>query len=198
MAITSELVISGFGGQGTLFAGQIVAYAGMDAGRHVTWIPSYGPEMRGGKARCTVVVSDEEIGSPIVRRPTSAIVMNIPSMEAYEPAVTPGGVLIVNSSLIDLTSERKDIAVIYVPATERATDMGNVRVANMILLGAWAAATGVLTPEQLGQALADHLPEGRQKLVPINREALRRGAEVARGQLELAYVSVPVSGSRKP
>jgi 2-oxoglutarate ferredoxin oxidoreductase subunit gamma len=184
MATTSEVIISGFGGQGTLFAGQILAYAGMDAGNHVTWIPSYGPEMRGGKARCTVVVSDEEIGSPIVRRPTAAIVMNIPSMEAYEPAVKPGGVLVVNSSLIDLTSQREDITVIYVPATEMATEMGNVRVANMILLGAWAVATGVLAPEQLGQALADHLPEGRQKLVPINQEALRRGVEVARGQME--------------
>jgi 2-oxoglutarate ferredoxin oxidoreductase subunit gamma len=184
VATTSEVIISGFGGQGTLFAGQILAYAGMDAGNHVTWIPSYGPEMRGGKARCTVVVSDEEIGSPIVRRPTAAIVMNIPSMEAYEPAVKPGGVLVVNSSLIDLTSQREDITVIYVPATEMATEMGNVRVANMILLGAWAVATGVLAPEQLGQALADHLPEGRQKLVPINQEALRRGVEVARGQME--------------
>jgi 2-oxoglutarate ferredoxin oxidoreductase subunit gamma len=184
MATTSEVIISGFGGQGTLFAGQILAYAGMDAGNHVTWIPSYGPEMRGGKARCTVVVSDEEIGSPIVRRPSAAIVMNIPSMEAYEPAVKPGGVLVVNSSLIDLTSQREDITVIYVPATEMATEMGNVRVANMILLGAWAVATGVLAPEQLGQALADHLPEGRQKLVPINQEALRRGVDVARGQME--------------
>jgi 2-oxoglutarate ferredoxin oxidoreductase subunit gamma len=183
MATTSEVIISGFGGQGTLFAGQILAYAGMDAGRHVTWIPSYGPEMRGGRARCTVVVSEEEIGSPIVRRPTAAIVMNIPSMEAYEPAIKPGGVLVVNSSLIDLTSRREDITVIYVPATEMATEMGNVRVANMILLGAWAVATGVLTPEQLGQALADHLPAGRQKLVPINQEALRRGVEVAQGQL---------------
>ncbi len=183
MATTSEVIISGFGGQGTLFAGQILAYAGMDAGKHVTWIPSYGPEMRGGKARCTVVVSDEEIGSPIVRRPSSAIVMNIPSMEAYEQAVKPGGVLIVNSSLIDLTSDRDDIKVAYVPATEMATEMGNVRVANMILLGAWAVATGVVTTEQLAQALSDHLPPDKQRLVQINEQALRRGAEQAREQL---------------
>jgi 2-oxoglutarate ferredoxin oxidoreductase subunit gamma len=183
-ATTSEVIISGFGGQGTLFAGQILAYAGMDAGKHVTWIPSYGPEMRGGKARCTVVVSDEEIGSPIVRRPFSAVVLNIPSMEAYGPAVRPDGVLIVNSSLIDLSSDRDDITVLYVPATEMATDMGNVRVANMILLGAWAVATGVVTPGQLAQALADHLPPDKQKLVSINQEALRRGVEVAREQLE--------------
>jgi 2-oxoglutarate ferredoxin oxidoreductase subunit gamma len=184
MATTSEVIISGFGGQGTLFAGQILAYAGMDAGKHVTWIPSYGPEMRGGKARCTVVVSDEEIGSPIVRRPLSAIVMNIPSMEAYEPAVKPGGVLVVNSSLIDLTSGRDDITVLYVPATEMATDLGNIRVANMILLGAWAVATDVVAVGQLAQALSDHLPPDKQKLVQINEEALRRGVEQAREQLE--------------
>jgi 2-oxoglutarate ferredoxin oxidoreductase subunit gamma len=186
MASTSEVIISGFGGQGTLFAGQVLAYAGMDSGQHVTWIPSYGPEMRGGKVRCTVVVSDEEIGSPIVRRPSSAIVLNIPSMEAYEPAIEPGGVLVINSSLIDITSARDDISVLYVPATEMATDMGNFRVANMILLGAWAAVTQVVTIEQLAQALADHLPKSKQKTVPINQDALYRGAEVAREQLEVA------------
>ena len=180
---TAEVIISGFGGQGTLFAGQILAYAGMDADKHVTWIPSYGPEMRGGKARCTVVVSDQVIGSPIVRRPSSAVVMNIPSMEAYEPAVKPGGTLIVNSSLIDQSSARDDITVLYVPATDVATEMGNVRVANMILMGAWAAATGVATPQQLAQALADHLPEEKQKLVAINQKAIQRGVEIARQQL---------------
>jgi len=183
MAYTYEVIISGFGGQGTLFAGQILAYAGMDADKHVTWIPSYGPEMRGGKARCTVVISDEEIGSPIVRRPTSAIVMNIPSFEAYEPAVLPGGVLVINSSLVDLSSERDDITVLYVPATDAATEMGNVRVANMLLLGAWVVATGVVAPEQLEKALADHLPANKQKLVAINQVALRRGGELAREQL---------------
>jgi len=183
MATTTQVIISGFGGQGTLFAGQVLAYAGMDSDQHVTWIPSYGPEMRGGKVRCTVVISDEEIGSPIVRRPFSAIVFNIPSMEAYEPAIKPGGVLIINSSLINLSSERDDITVLYLPATEMATDMGNARVANMILLGAWSAVTGVVTPDQLAQALTDHLPENKQKTVPINRDALHRGAEAAREML---------------
>ena len=181
---TAEVIISGFGGQGTLFAGQILAYAGMDAGKYVTWIPSYGPEMRGGKARCTVVISDDEIGSPIVRRPSSAIVLNIPSMEAYEPAVKPGGVLVVNSSLVDLTSDRDDIVALYVPATQMAIELRNVRVANMILLGAWAVATQVVTVEQLAQALTDHLPPKKQKLVRINQEALRSGAELAEEQLE--------------
>jgi 2-oxoglutarate ferredoxin oxidoreductase subunit gamma len=188
MTTTSEVIISGFGGQGTLFAGQILAYTGMDAGKYVTWIPSYGPEMRGGKARCTVVVSDEEIGSPIVRRPSSAIVMNIPSMQAYEPAVKPGGVLVVNSSLVDITSDRTDISALYIPATSMAGEMGNPRVANMILLGAWAAATGVVTPRQLAQALTDHLPENKQRFVAINQMALRVGAQVAREQMEALAV----------
>jgi 2-oxoglutarate ferredoxin oxidoreductase subunit gamma len=191
MTTLSEVIISGFGGQGTLFAGQILAYAAMDAGKHVTWIPSYGPEMRGGKARCTVVVSEEEIGSPIASRPTSAIVMNIPSMEAYEPAVKPEGVLIVNSSLIDRMSERDDIHVVYVAATRMATEMGNVRVANMILLGAWAAATGVVTPRQLSRAVTDHLPDDKRKFVGINQMALRVGAQVAEEQLEKAAVRAP-------
>jgi 2-oxoglutarate ferredoxin oxidoreductase subunit gamma len=184
MADTTQVVISGFGGQGTLFAGQILAYAAMDAGKHVTWIPSYGPEMRGGKARCTVVVSDIQIGSPIVRRPSSAIVMNIPSMEAYEPVVKPGGVLIVNSSLVDLVSRREDIRTLYIPASATATEMGNPRVANMILLGAWAAATGVIEIGQMERALADHLPEDKQRFVGINQRALRRGAVLAEGQPE--------------
>jgi 2-oxoglutarate ferredoxin oxidoreductase subunit gamma len=184
MAETSEVIISGFGGQGTLFAGQILAYTGMEVGKHVTWIPSYGPEMRGGKARCTVVISDQEIGSPIVREPTSAIVMNIPSMEAYEPAVKPGGTLIVNSSLIDLISSREDITVVYVPATQMAAEMGTTRVANMILLGAWSVATGVLAIPQLAQTLVDHLPPEKQRFVQINRKALRLGAAVAESQLE--------------
>jgi 2-oxoglutarate ferredoxin oxidoreductase subunit gamma len=184
MTNTSEVIISGFGGQGTLFAGQILAYAGMDSGKHITWIPSYGPEMRGGKARCTVVVSDEEIGSPIVRRPSSAIVMNIPSMEAYEPAIRPGGTLVINSSLVDMTSERTDITVLYIPASEIAAEMGNVRVANMVLLGGWAEVTGVITPEQLEQALTDHLPPNKQNLVQINQKALRHGAKMAQRQLE--------------
>jgi len=185
MSTTTEVIISGFGGQGALFAGQVLAYAALDTGRYVTWIPSYGPEMRGGTARCTVVVSDEEIGSPIVRRPSSAIVLNIPSMESFEPAVAPGGVLVVNSSLVDLTSQRDDLTAVYVDATELATEMGNARVGNMILLGAWAVATGVVTVEQLTQAVADHLPSERQRLVPINQQALRRGAEVARAQLKV-------------
>jgi 2-oxoglutarate ferredoxin oxidoreductase subunit gamma len=174
-----EIIISGFGGQGTLFSGQLLAYAAMDSGYHVTWIPSYGPEMRGGKARCTVVISDEEIGSPLVRRPSAAIVLNIPSMEAFEPAVKPGGVLVVNSSLIPQKSERTDIRVLYVPASDIATDLGNLRMANVICLSALVEATGVVPLEAVGQALDDHLPERHRRLLELNLQALQKGAALA-------------------
>lgn len=175
-----EVIISGFGGQGSLFAGQLLAYAAMDQGLHVTWIPSYGPEMRGGKARCTVVVSDQEIGAPLVRRPSAVIVLNIPSMEAFEPKVKPGGVLVVNSSMVPDKSERQDIQVIYAPASDLATDLGNVRMANVLCLGAVVEATGVVSLDAVAQALDDHLPERHRALLDLNKQALRKGAELAR------------------
>jgi len=174
-----EIIISGFGGQGALFAGQLLAYAAMDQGHHVTWIPSYGPEMRGGKARCTVIVSDEEIGAPLVRHPSASIVLNIPSMEAFEPEIKPGGVLVVNNSLVPQKSQRADIRVSYVPATDMAIEMGNVRLANVICLGTLAGATGVVSLEALEKALDDHLPERHRKLLGINKEALHKGAALA-------------------
>ena len=176
-----EIIISGFGGQGALFAGQLLAYAAMDSGFHVTWIPSYGPEMRGGKARCTVIVSGAEIGSPMVRRPSAAIVLNIPSMETFEPAVKPGGVLVVNSSLVPEKSERTDIRVFYAPATDMAIELGNARLANVICLGALVQATGVVPLQAVEQALDDHLPERHHKLLGLNKDALRRGAALASG-----------------
>ncbi len=176
-----EIIISGFGGQGTLFAGQLLAYSAMDSGHHVTWIPSYGPEMRGGKARCTVVIADEEIGSPLVRRPSAAIVLNLPSMEAFESAIKPGGVLVVNSSLVPKKSERTDIHVLYVPASDMATELGNVRMANVLCLGALVQTTGVVSLEAIEQALDDHLPERHRRLLGVNKEALKKGAALASG-----------------
>lgn len=174
-----EIIISGFGGQGSLFAGQLLAYAAMGQDLHVTWIPSYGPEMRGGKARCTVVVSDQVIGAPLVRRPSAAIVLNIPSMEAFEPAVKPGGALVVNSSMVPDDSERDDITSIYVPASDLATELGNVRLANVLCLGALVEATGVISLEAVEEALDDHLPERHRDLLDLNKKALRKGAALA-------------------
>lgn len=175
-----EVIISGFGGQGALFAGQLLAYAAMDQGLEVTWIPSYGPEMRGGKARCTVVVSDQPIGAPLVRRPSAAIVLNIPSMEAFESAVKPDGVLIVNSSMVPDESEREDIDVVYAPASDLATEIGNIRMANVVCLGALVEATGVVSLDAVAQALDDHLPERHRSLLELNKKALRKGASLAR------------------
>ncbi|MCS7178754.1 MAG: 2-oxoacid:acceptor oxidoreductase family protein [Anaerolineae bacterium] len=174
-----EILISGFGGQGTLFAGQMLAYAAMDAGFHVTWIPSYGPEIRGGRSRCTVIISDQEIGSPLVRHPSAAIVMSIPSMEAFEPAVRPGGVLVVNASLIPMRSQRPDLRVLYVPALEMAMELGSTRVANMICLGALVQAMSILPLETIEQAMDRYLGEPHRQWLSLNKEALRRGASLA-------------------
>ena len=175
----SEIVISGFGGQGALFAGQLLAYAAMDEGHHVTWIPSYGPEMRGGTAHCTVIISDDEIGSPLVRHPAAVIVMNLPSLEKYEPLVARGGVLVVNSSLVTRHPTRTDIRVVEVPANTIAEELGSDRLSNLVLTGALLAATGVLPLEAVERALAAHLPERHRNLLEANYQALRRGAALA-------------------
>jgi len=174
-----EIIISGFGGQGALFAGQLLAYASMDSGYHVTWIPSYGPEMRGGKARCTVIVSDEEIGSPLTAHPTASIVLNIPSMEAFEPAIQPGGVLVVNASLVPHRSDRTDINVLYPAASDIAAEMGSVRLANVVCLGALVKATKVVSLETIGKSLQKYLPARHRNLLELNIAALYKGADLA-------------------
>ena len=175
----TEIIISGFGGQGVLFAGQLLAYAAMDSGKEVTWIPSYGPEMRGGTANCTVIISDEEIGSPTVRNPKAALVLNLPSLDKYESLVVPGGVLIANSSLINRSVERDDLDSLLIPAQEIAEEIGNRRLINMVMLGALLERLPVLTLEQIAQALNDHLPERHRKLLDLNYQAIHRGAAFA-------------------
>lgn len=176
--MVEELVIAGFGGQGVMIMGQLLSYAGMHEGKNVSWIPSYGPEMRGGTANCSVVVSDEQIGSPIVSEPTTAIVMNRPSLDKFEPIVRPGGVLIYNSSLIDRAPERPDIRVIAVPANELALELGSDKVANMVVLGAYLAATGAVSAQAVKDCLAEVIPARRRDLIPLNIEALARGAQL--------------------
>jgi 2-oxoglutarate ferredoxin oxidoreductase subunit gamma len=175
----TEIVIAGFGGQGVLFAGQVLAYAAMDNGKVVTWIPSYGPEMRGGTANCTVIISDEEIGSPLVRNPKAAIVLNLPSLDKYEPLVVPGGVLVANASLINRGPQRSDYTGVFIPANEIAEKLGDKRLTNMVALGALLARLPVLSLEAVGKALEDHLPERHKHLLPVNYRALRQGAEFA-------------------
>jgi len=182
----TEIVISGFGGQGVLFAGQLLAYAAMDEGRHVTWIPSYGPEMRGGTAHCTIIISEDEIGSPLVRNPKAAIAMNMPSLDKYEPLVASGGVLIVNSSLTTRAPTRSDIRVVEIPANNIAEALGNTKLVNLVLTGALLAATRVLPLEAVERALEAHLPERHRSLLEANVRALHQGAALVEGQPEAA------------
>jgi 2-oxoglutarate ferredoxin oxidoreductase subunit gamma len=175
-SMDEEIIMAGFGGQGVLFAGQLLAYAAVEAGMHVTWIPSYGPEMRGGTAHCTVVISDEPIGSPLVRHPTSVIALNLPSFEKYEQLVKPGGLVIYNRSLIEVAPGREDVRYVAVPANVIAEELGNVRQANVVLLGAFLSVTGLLPLETVERALDHHLSERQRAFLASNKEALRRGA----------------------
>lgn len=172
----TEIVIAGFGGQGILFAGQILARAAMALGRNVTWLPSYGPEMRGGTANVTVIISDEEIGSPLVPQPQVALVFNLPSLQKYEPLVKPGGVLVFNSSLIHQPVRRTDITVVPVPANDIALELGSDKTANMVALGALVAATGVLPLDNVAQSLREYLAAHGETAFGADEAALRRGA----------------------
>lgn len=170
------VIMAGFGGQGMMLAGQLLAYAGMLEGKHVSWYPSYGPEMRGGTANCTVVVSDEPVASPVVSEATALIAMNRPSLERFENAVEPQGVLVYNSSLIDAGPGRSDVRAVPVPANMLAEELGDKRVANIVVLGALLAATGMVAPESVVASLKKTLPERRQNLIPLNEQALAKGA----------------------
>jgi 2-oxoglutarate ferredoxin oxidoreductase subunit gamma len=174
----TSIIIAGFGGQGVLFAGQLLTYAGMDVGWHVTWIPSYGPEMRGGTANCTVIISDETIGAPFVARPDVAIVLNQPSFDKYEPLVKPGGFLLVNSSIVTQESERTDIESSYIAANAIAEEFGSAKMLNAAVLGAMLARRPVLQLEEVEQALIDHLPARKAHMLDANRRVLRRGYEL--------------------
>ena len=175
----TSIIIAGFGGQGVLFAGQLLAYAGMENNLHVTWIPSYGPEMRGGTANCTVIISDEPVGAAIVADPDVAVVLNLPSLEKYEPMVKPGGLLVVNSSLINEAVSRTDIDVAYVPANDIANELGSAKMMNMATLGALLARRPILTLDQLNQTLDAHLPSRKAHLLEANKLVVQKGYEAA-------------------
>ena len=179
----TEIILAGFGGQGILFAGQLLAYAAMDAGRAVTWIPSYGPEMRGGTANCTVIIADEEIGAPTVRNPIGALVFNLPSFDKYEPLVLRGGVLIVNQSLVDRDCRREDLQNVMIPANEIAESLSNKRLTNMVMLGAMLARLPVLPVDAIKTALEHHMPERHKSLLPLNFKALDEGLAFAQREL---------------
>lgn len=170
-----EIVIAGFGGQGILSAGRLLAYAGMLEGKNVSWLPSYGPEMRGGTANCHVIISDEPVGSPILNSATTLIVMNGPSLEKFEDMVVPGGVIIIDSSLVNREVTRKDVVVCELPATKLANDMGNATYANIIILGKLLAKTGIISKENFEAALKKVLPEKKHYMIPEEMQALEMG-----------------------
>ncbi len=174
-----EIIMAGTGGQGIMIMGQLLAHAGMLEGREVVWFPSYGPEARGGTADCTVIISSEEIGSPISAHPDTLIGMHQLLFSKFQPDVKPEGLLLVNSSLIDLLTVRNDCKVFPIEANVVAEELGNLRVANMIMLGAYAALKKVVSLDSLVASLPEVLPTHRHKFIPLNEQALRKGAELA-------------------
>ncbi len=173
-----EVVFAGFGGQGIMLAGQILAYSAMEEGFNVVWLPSYGPEMRGGTANCSVVISDRPVASPIVPRPGTAVVMNNPSMERFGPAVKPGGCLLVNSSLVNLKCDRSDVKTILIPANQMAIDLGSGKAANMIVLGAYVGATGAVSFDVLTSFVRKKFAS-KPQFVELNVKALTAGRDLA-------------------
>lgn len=179
----SRIVFAGFGGQGVMAMGQLITYAGMIEGKNVSWLPSYGPEMRGGTANCGVVVSDEPVGSPVVVDATSAVVMNKPSLDKFEKDIVPGGKLFINSSLIDKKATREDIDIYYIPANEIAIELGNDKVANMVMLGAYLEVTKLVKVESILEAFTKVFGENKARFLPLNQKAIEKGAEAVKSQL---------------
>jgi 2-oxoglutarate ferredoxin oxidoreductase subunit gamma len=176
-----DVVMAGFGGQGLMFIGKLLAYSAMKEGRHVTWIPSYGPEMRGGTANCTVVVSSEEIGSPVTSHPRTVIVMNNPSLEAFESRLQSNGLLLLSSSLVNRPITRKDIKVVAVPASELATSAGTERAANMVMLGAYVSLTAAVAEESIISGLKELFGK-KIDLFEANVRAFKQGRKFAEAQ----------------
>ncbi len=174
------LIISGFGGQGVMLMGQVLATAAMIENKHSTWLPSYGPEMRGGTANCTVVISEEMIGSPIADTPSSVIAMNIPSLIKFEEKLSQEGLLIINSSVVDREPSRNDIKVAKIDANKIAEEIGNLRVANMVVLGAYIEKTNLVSLESVEKAFERKLTGRKAKLIEMNLEAVKAGMEAVR------------------
>ena len=178
-----EVKFAGFGGQGIMSAGKFLAEAGLEEGKEVVWIPSYGPEMRGGTAYCTVVVSDRPIGSPIINNPTHLVVMNRPSLEKFAPTVRPNGIVVINNSLISITSNRNDVSEILVPCNQIAIELGNPRGANMVALGAYVACSKVVSLEVV-EAIVRREFGKKPAFIDSNIASLKRGAEVVNEKVE--------------
>lgn len=171
----TRLLLAGFGGQGLLFMGKLLAYAGMLLEKQVTWIPSYGPEMRGGTANCSVVISDEEIASPIVNHPDILVAMNQPSLDKFATQVKSGGLIVVNSSIVKDVPVLPQYRIVQVLANDLAQELGNIKIANLVVSGVLLKETQILTIEDLSKALIEIIPKERQKILQLNQKALEVG-----------------------
>ena len=172
---TANILLAGFGGQGILFAGKFLAYSGLYEEKEISWLPSYGPEMRGGTSNCSVIISDSPVGSPIVNNPDILLVMNVPSLDKFEDAVVPGGKIFVDSTLIERKVKREDVEVFYVPATKMAADAGVPTLANMILVGKIIKETGVVSFDNMDGVLKKVVPARKPELFDLNKKALDAG-----------------------
>ncbi len=175
--MTYRMIFAGFGGQGVMLMGQIISYAAMIEGKKTTWFPSYGPEMRGGTANCTVVISDDDVASPVVDTAEIIVAMNIPSLLKFERTVAKDGYLFLNQSVIDREPTRTDIKVFKVPCNDIAEELGNLKVANMVMLGAVVGATKILPVESVYKAIEKKLSGGKAALIEINKQAIQKGIE---------------------
>ncbi|HPC80105.1 MAG TPA: 2-oxoacid:acceptor oxidoreductase family protein [Fervidobacterium sp.] len=180
--MTTRIIFAGFGGQGVMLMGQILSLAGMLEGKHVTWMPSYGPEMRGGTANCTVVLSDEEVASPVTEKAEVVVAMNIPSLLKFQGDVVTNGFLFINQSVIDRDSDRTDINVIKVPCNEIADELGNLKVSNMVMLGAVVGGTDMISTDNLFKALEKKLGS-KESMIEVNKHAIMKGYELAKASL---------------
>jgi 2-oxoglutarate ferredoxin oxidoreductase subunit gamma len=180
---SSDVLMAGFGGQGMLLAGKVLAQACMECGREVSWLPSYGPEMRGGTANVIVCMATKPIGSPLIERPAALVAMNLPSLEKFAPKVKPGGVIVVNSSLIDRDPHRDDCVVVNVDARAVATVAGSARAANFVMLGAYVAATDAVPADAVERAIGEEFAGGKAKFAPPSIAAFRAGFEIGRRAL---------------
>ena len=172
---TTQILIAGFGGQGVLFAGKFLAYKGLVQDKQISWLPSYGPEMRGGTANCSVIISDTPVGSPIITTPDVLVAMNLPSLQKFVDTVAPGGKIFVDSTLIDAKVERSDVEVFYIPATQLAKDAGFSTLANMILTGKVLKEIDAVTFEGNRETLESFIPAKKASLIDINCQALQTG-----------------------
>ncbi len=173
----TQFLFSGFGGQGILFAGKFLAYKGLMEDRQVSWLPSYGPEMRGGTASCSVILSDEPVGSPIVTRPDVLVAMNLPSLDKFENTVAPGGIILVDSTLVERKVQRTDVTTYYIPATKMAGDNGIGTLANMIIVGKLLSVLGEYDPDGITATLNKVISARKANMLDMNRTALQLGAD---------------------